>query len=341
MITIDGEAGGGQMLRTALTLSLITDRPFEITEIRGNRPTPGLKPQHLTAVELAADLCDAELSGASQGSESLTFRPGSDWKTTLSADVGTAGSLTLLFDTVLPVASALDEQLSVTATGGTDVKWSPTVGHYRHVKLPLLARHGLQASVTLDRTGFYPAGGGKATLTAEPSTLSPLALDRRGGLDAISVYSKASADLEDSEVAARQAGRAAELLTDAGLPVADAHVAYVETDSTGSALVAAGEYERTILGVDALGEPGLPSEEVAAGAVERFVDLHRAGAVVDPHMADQTMVYLALAGGTVAIPRVTDHVETNLAVIEAFEQPLSLSERGGTHLLEATPEETR
>jgi len=335
MLTIDGEAGGGQMLRTALTLSVITDTPFEMTGIRGDRPTPGLRPQHLTAVELTADLCDADVSDASQGSESLTFRPGSEWETTLTADVGTAGSITLLFDTVLPVATMMDQPLSVVATGGTDVKWAPTIGYYRHVKLPLLARCGLQASVTLDRTGFYPAGGGQATLTAEPTTLSPLALDHRGGLEDVSIYSKASEDLEASEVAARQASHAAELLTDAEFPVTDEHVEYVETYSTGSALVIAGRYQETVVGVDELGEPGLPSEEVAAEAVESFSELHEAGAVVDPHMADQVLVYLALAGGTVRIPRATNHVETNLAVIESFDLPVSISEQDGSSVLTA------
>ncbi|MEF8785710.1 MAG: RNA 3'-terminal phosphate cyclase [Haloarculaceae archaeon] len=326
MLTIDGAAGGGQLLRTALSLSTITDTPFRIDDIRGNRPNPGLRPQHLATVELVADLCDAEVDGAELGADSLTFEPGDTRRTDLSAAVGTAGSLTLLFDTVLPIGVTCDEPICVTATGGTNVKWSPTIEYHQYVKLPLLARYGIDASLTLDRTGFYPAGGGSATLETTPWTRQPVEIDARGSLERVDIYSKASEDLEESSVADRQASHAADLLDDDGFPVSVDDVAYVPSDSPGSSILLRGVYDRTLAGFDELGERGLPSEEVAEAAVAQFLSFHSISAPVDVHMADQLMVLLALAGGRVTIPDVTEHVRTNLELISTFGSDMHLTE---------------
>lgn len=324
MRRIDGSDGGGQVLRTALSLAVVTDTPVRVDDVRGARPTPGLQPQHLATVDLVADHCDADVEGATIGSESVTFRPGATRESSLSVDVRTAGSVTLLFDPLLPIGTRAEEPLEVTATGGTDVKWSPTVGYLRRVKLPLLSRFGLRARVDLERTGFYPAGGGRATLRIEPASLSPVRLDRRGALERVEVYSKASASLSDAEVADRQATQAVERLDEAGFPAVVASVDHVESHSPGSSLLLRGVYEETVLGVDSLGERGTPSEAVADDAVDRFEAVHAGSGAVDPHMADQVLVFLALAGGRVRIHRVTDHVRTNLAVLEAFGSDVSL-----------------
>ncbi|MEF8775974.1 MAG: RNA 3'-terminal phosphate cyclase [Haloarculaceae archaeon] len=338
MLNIDGSEGGGQLLRTALSLAAITETAFRIEEIRGSRPNPGLRPQHLAAVELVATLADAEVDGAELGADSLTFEPGEAWTTDIEVSVGTAGSVTLLFDAVLPVAVSLAEPVRVTATGGTNVKWSPTVEYLRRVKLPLLARFGLDAEVHLARTGFYPEGGGEATLRTTPSSLSPISLTGRGNLDVVEVDSIAAESLADQEVAERQADRAEELLVAADLPAALERVDTVESDCPGSSLLLRGVYAETLLGVDELGEPGRPSEEVAERAVEAFERVHAAPGAVDYHMADQLVIFLALAGGEVRIPGVTDHVETNLEVVRQFGSDLSLTEGDGeAPTLRATP----
>ncbi|WP_302080392.1 RNA 3'-terminal phosphate cyclase [Salinibaculum rarum] len=338
MLSIDGAAGGGQLLRTALSLSTITDRSFRIDDIRGDRPNPGLRPQHLSTVDLVADFCDADVEGAKAGAESLVFEPGSTCHTDLSVDVGTAGSLMLLFDTILPIGVTCDEPICVTATGGTNVKWSPTVEYHQHVKLPLLARYGLEATLELERTGFYPAGGGRATLETTPWTRQPLELDERGSLERVEIYSKASADLEDSDVADRQARHAAKLLDDDGFPVSVEDVAYVPSDSPGSSILLRAVYDRTLAGFEELGERGRPSEEVAEAAVAQFQSVHSSGATVDVHMADQLMVLLALAGGRLAIPEVTDHVRTNLELITTFGSDMHLAgESTDTPTLVASP----
>ena len=139
-VDVDGSEGGGQLLRTALTLSALTERPFEMTGIRANRPSPGLRPQHLACVETVAALTEADVSGASVESDRLAFTPKRPPNGSATVAVGTAGSVTLVFDTVLPLAVGIDAPLRVTASGGTDVKWAPPFDALRRVKLPLLAR---------------------------------------------------------------------------------------------------------------------------------------------------------------------------------------------------------
>ena len=337
MITIDGAGGGGQILRTALSLATITDTPVRIEDIRGSRPDPGLKPQHLTAVELVAEMCDADVDGAEPDAESLTFRPGDTHRRSLRTEVGTAGSITLLFDTVLPIAATSNEPFELTATGGTNVKWAPTIEYQQLVKGPLLAEWGVDATVKLSRTGFYPAGGGEATLGTTPDSLSPIELETRGDLETVEIYSKASEDLAEREVADRQASHAQTELESAGLPAAVRRADYVPTKSTGSSLLLCGVYEQSIVGFDALGERGRTSEAVAEGAVQEFTAFHETDAAVDVFMADQLMPLLALVGGRVRIPAVSAHVETNLDVIRAFGSDLRLDRQADrTAVLEAS-----
>lgn len=338
MITLDGAGGGGQILRTALSLATITDTPVRIETIRGGRPDPGLKPQHLTAVDLVAELCDAEVDGAELEAESLTFQPGDARRTSLQATVGTAGSLTLLFDTVLPIVATYDEPFELTAIGGTNVKWAPTIEYQQLVKGPLLATLGLDATIDRSKTGFYPVGGGEATLRTTPSSsLSPIELETRGELEAVKIYSKASEDLAERDVADRQASHAQDELESAGFPATVQRVDYVTTASTGSSLLLRGVYEQSIVGFDALGERGRTSEAVAEGAVQEFTAFHDTDGAVDVHMADQLMPFLALVGGRVRIPAVSAHVETNLDVINAFGSDMRLDrQEDGTAVLEAS-----
>lgn len=336
MLTIDGRAGGGQLLRTALSLSALTGTAFEMEDVRGERPNPGLKPQHLAAVRTVASLCDAEVSGATADTERLTFEPGALRAVPQDVDIGTAGSVSLLFDAVLPLATQVDAAFDLAATGGTDVKWAPPVGYLRRVKLPLMARFGLACAVDIERTGFYPAGGGRATLHVEPSSLDPLRLAERGPLDRVEVYSKAARALADAEVAERQASRAVDELAEQGLPVADPTVEYVDSPSPGSSILFRAGYRHSLAGFDALGERGKPAEEVAEAAVAELLAFHRGPAAVDVHLADQLVVFLALAGGRVRAPRRTDHLASNLALVNRFGFDVQLADQpDGSVVLEA------
>lgn len=338
MIEIDGARGGGQVVRTAAGLAAVTGRPVRVEAVRGDRPTPGLKPQHVAAVEAVAAACDADLEGAEEDSEALIVRPGRVRGGEFAVDVGTAGSLPLVFDAVLPLAVALPDSLELTATGGTDVAWSPPVEYLRRVKLPLLAGYGFRGSVTVERAGFYPAGGGRATLRLAPSTLAAPDVTDRGSLEAVGIYSTASESLADAEVADRQADAARAELTalPGSVPAVVERAAHVPADSPGSSLVLAAEFERSRAGFTALGERGKPAEEVAADAVADFAAFRAGTAAVDDRLADQLLPVLALAGGRLTVPAVTDHVESQRAVLEAFGADLRIEGGGDRIAVEAT-----
>jgi RNA 3'-terminal phosphate cyclase (ATP) len=345
MLEVDGSDGGGQLLRSALTLSMLDGLAVEIDDVRGDRSEPGLKAQHLAAVETAASVADAEVEGAELGSETVAFEPGGVAGGHYETDIGTAGSVTLLFDTLLPLATAIDEPLSVTATGGTDVTWSPPMAYYRAVKLPLLRQFGLAAAVELDRTGFYPAGGGRATLHLWPSELSPL--DLEGPLEPAGarVYSKAAADLADADVADRGADAATDALADLGIEPVEHRTASVASDSPGSVLVVrldgapvedgTDEGRRPLAGFDAYGAPDKPSEVVATEVTDQVRRFRGGGAAVDAHMADQLLVFLALAGGRVAVPGISDHVATSRELLATFDRPVAVDRSGPTPVLAA------
>ncbi|WP_290819063.1 RNA 3'-terminal phosphate cyclase [Halovivax sp.] len=333
MLELDGGEAGGQFLRTALALAAIDDRPVRLENVRGARSPSGLRHQHLAVVETVAAVCDAEVSGAELGAETVTFEPdvgdgvpGGEY----AVDIGTAGSVTLLFDALLPLATRLDGPLAVTATGGTDVAWSPPLDYHRRVKLPLLGRFGLHAALEGDGRGFYPDGGGRATLRLAPSTLEPIRLVDRGAREAVRLYSTESADLADRDVAHRQAEGALERLDpdEWGLDVRERVETSAESPSPGSALVCRLEFAESLAGVDALGERGKPAERVGEEAADAARRLLAGSAAVDRHLADQLLVFLALAGGRVRIPAVTEHVETSLELLSAFGIELSVEPPG-------------
>ncbi|MGQ3411137.1 RNA 3'-terminal phosphate cyclase [Natrinema sp. LN54] len=327
---LDGSSAGGQFLRTALALSVLENDPVRLEHVRGDRSTPGLRHQHLAVLETLAELCDADVSGGELGSETVEFDPGLEAGTdpagrqrleggSYAVDIGTAGSATLLCNALLPLATILESPLSVTVTGGTDVAWSPPLDYLRYVTLPLLRRLGVEAACEVDRRGFYPDGGGTATLRLAPSRLEPIDLTERGPLEGLRLYTTESESLADRDVAHRQAEGALERLNpEPDLELTKRCETTVESPSPGSALVLRVDHGTGVAGFSALGERGKPAERVgedAADAANRFLE---GAAPVDRHMADQLLVFLALAGGRVRIPAVTDHVETRCALLEAF-----------------------
>lgn len=327
MLELDGSDGGGQLFRSALTLSALTGTPIEMEGIRGSRPERGLRSQHLAVLRTLADVCDASVEGAEVGATAVRFEPDDPTGGRYAATIETAGSLTLLFDAIVPLATAIDRPLRLAATGGTSVAWSPSMPWYRRVKLPLLRRLGVLAAVDVDRPGFYPAGGGQATLMVAPTTPERLSRRDRGPLERARVHSVATDDLAN-EVAERQADRAVERLAAADAPVVERTTRSVSAASTGTALLVALEYDTGVVGTDALGEPGKPAEDVADEAVEAAFDDHGTGATVDAHLADQLVPWLALAGGRVTIPRVTDHVRTHCELVGQFGFDVTIDDDG-------------
>ncbi|WP_049920215.1 RNA 3'-terminal phosphate cyclase [Halobiforma nitratireducens] len=349
---LDGNDAGGQFVRTALTLSVLENEPIRIENVRGNRPTPGLRHQHLAVLETMVELCDADATGVELGAETIEFDPGLEAGSgtdgaaetdtprleggRYEVDIGTAGSVTLLFDAVLPLAGVLESPLRITVTGGTDVKWSPPIDYVRHVKLPLLRQFGLVADCEVDRRGFYPDGGGEVTLRLAPSAIEPVELDERGDPETVRLYSTESESLSEQDVAHRQAEGALERLEWHG--DLERRETTAESPSPGSALVIRvdhavsddGQRRRAgLAGFSSLGERGTPAERVgedAADAANRFLE---GAAPVDRHMADQLLVYLALAGGRVRVPAMTDHVESSLDLLETVGIAATLEEENG------------
>ena len=324
MIEIDGGQGGGGVLRTAIGLALATGRPVRVDDVRGDRPEPGLKPQHVACVDAARQVSDGTVTGDGLGSETVEFIPGSIEGVPVDVDVGTAGSATLVCSTVLPAAAAAEGTVTLHVTGGTDVAWSPPADYFGGVTVAVLRAHGLAAALDVIRRGFYPVGGGTLGLTFGPSTLEPLSLDGRPSADRARIAAVASNDLLDADVADRLARTADERLAEHGLRVVSRGAEYVDSASTGAVVVVRIESAhgstgpRPVAGFSALGEPGVPAEEVATAAVEDLREWTDGSGVVDRHLADQLVPYLALAGGAVRIPEVTDHVESAVSVAREF-----------------------
>lgn len=318
MIEIDGAEGGGQMVRTSLSLSSLNQEPFKIKNIRGSRPNPGLKRQHLEAVKTMQKLTGAEVKGAHLSSEELIFKPNKiSTKSSVETNIGTAGSITLLFDTVLPLAS--EDSLKCIVSGGTDVRWSPTISYYKNVKLPLLREYGVKSDLELAKTGYYPKGNGKAELKLKESSIDEINIEDRGKLERIEIFSKASRNLEKNEVALRQGRSAAKKIRQSyrKAPI-DVKTSYVKSSSTGSTLLIKAIYENSIAGFDVLGQKGKPSEEVASEAVADFEQFQNSDASVDQYMADQLMVFSSVVPISFCISRISEHIETNFNVLEKF-----------------------
>ena len=324
MIEIDGGQGGGGVLRTALGLALATNRAVRVDDVRGDRPEPGLKPQHVACVEAARRVSNGSTSGETLGSETVEFEPGPVDGGTVDVDIGTAGSATLVCSTVLPAAVVAEGTVRVRVTGGTDVAWSPPADYFGGVTVALLRAHGLAAALDTVGRGFYPAGGGRLDLTFGPSSLGPVALDDAPPAKRARVAAVASEDLLDADVADRLARAAGTGLADHGLEVRSRGAEYVAAASTGAVVVIRIETANgpdaahPVAGFSALGEPGVPAEDVGNDAAAAALSWHEGPGVVDGHLADQLVPYLAVRGGSVRIPAVTDHVEHAVSVARSF-----------------------
>jgi RNA 3'-terminal phosphate cyclase (ATP) len=334
MVVIDGSygEGGGQVLRSALTLAALSGQPTRIEHIRAGRSRPGLRPQHLTAVRAAAAVCEARLEGDELGSQAVTFEPaGPPASGSYTFDVaavtrrGSAGSVALLAQTVLLPLALAEGDSDLTLRGGTHVPWAPPAAYLEHVFLPLLERMGVRAQLDLVRWGFYPAGGGEIQVRvggqAEP--LCPIVLSERKELQRI--WGTAAVMNLPSHIPQRMADRARNVLAGAGL-CARVEPLRLHGAGPGAGIFLFAEYtawptgEGVAAGFTAYGRKGLPAERVAEDACEQLLLHHRSGAPADPHLADQLVLPMALADGEsrVRTPRVSRHLLTNVWVVQRF-----------------------
>ncbi len=346
MLEIDGslKSGSGTMLRLSVAFSAITGKPLHMINIRARRSNPGLRPQHLEAVLTAAKLCRARVEGARVGSREITFVPGPIEGGSFRAEIGTAGSISMLIMTILPICLFAKSRVKVLVEkGGTDVRHAPTINYMRYVFLPVLAKMGVRARIRVLRYGYYPKGLGVAELTVEPvrGPLKPLVLEEFGSVVAVKGVSVCTF-LEKRKVADRQAKAAREVLAQEGYD-ADIEVVYDRSNPAqkGSSIVLWAETDKgVILGADAIGELGKPAEAVGREAAEGLLAELRARATADIHMADMLVPYVALAEGRCAYlaRELTDHLDANIWLAErVLGARFKVEELDGLYRIEKLP----
>ncbi|MFK7758577.1 MAG: RNA 3'-terminal phosphate cyclase [Phycisphaerales bacterium] len=318
MIPIDGSTGegGGQILRSALALSMVTARPFCIQNIRANRSKPGLLRQHLTAVNAAAAICNAKISGAELGSDFVSFTPGSVQCGEYSFAIGSAGSTTLVLQTVLPALMVGDEPSTLIIEGGTHNMYAPTVDFLCSSFLPIVERMGPRVHVEIERHGFYPAGGGRIRVQIDPaSLLTPVSIMKRG--EVVEQMATATVAGLSPEIAKRELDVVAEKLqwdTDS-LRLNQLN----DSVGPGNVLSVRIQSEHVTEFFTGFGERGRSAERVAKSTVSQVQHYLHSGAPVWGHLADQLMLPFAMAGaGEFSTCTLTPHSETNASIIQQF-----------------------
>lgn len=319
-IVIDGSIGegGGQVLRTSLALAALLARPCTIHNIRVGRKRPGLRPQHLTSVRALARISAAEVVGAVENATSLIFTPH-----TIRADnyhfcIGTAGSVTLLAAAILPPLLFAPQPSTVVLEGGTHVPFSPVFHYMDEVLLPALRRMGAEVSATLERWGWYPRGGGRCTLRITPCKgLRAFHLPERGRLAKLSlVLGLAGLPLH---IVDREEAHVCSCLQGAGYDL-ERRFEPAPSPGQGNVLFLKGEYGKALAGFSALGRRGRPAEQVAGDICRQWLAFEGTSASVDKHLADQLLLFMALARGDSLLKaeKITSHLLTNINIIEKF-----------------------
>ena len=322
MIEIDGSygEGGGQILRNTIALSTITKKPVKITNIRANRPNPGIKAQHYVAIKSIQELCDAEVEGLEIGSSKITFYPGEIKGGRYRFDIGTAGSITLVFQACILASVQTKKPIKIKLTGGTDVKWSPTWDYFEHIFLPLLHKTGVDVKPHLVKRGYYPKGGGEAEIEIKPiETIKPLKLsdhqefsEVKGIVHIGSLPENISTRIKHTVIKT--------LLKKAFMTSIEIDKSKTLSPGTGVTLWA--ESKDTILGVAVLGEKGVTSEEVGEKAVLNIIREIESGATLDVYAFDQLLPYMVLAckngESSCKIRELSNHASTNMWLLQQF-----------------------
>jgi RNA 3'-terminal phosphate cyclase (ATP) len=347
MIEIQGDMleGGGQIIRTSISLAALTGEDVHITKIRYKRPNPGLQPQHVTGAKALAVLCDAQTDGLMQGSTELHFRPHGHKSGKFRFEVGTAGSIPLILQALMPCIAFAPDRVELELTGGTDVKWSPSIDYVRLIILPMLHLMGYEINLIVNRRGHYPKGGGSvAFLTTPPRNLQSITLTKRD--EVISVEGVSHCVQLPSHVAQRQADAAKKTLTRAGYAEAGVTIETYPRDQdphigSGSGITLVANAQTSVVGADSLGERGKPAEQVGEEAAKKLLEELNSQASLDRHMGDILIPYMAVAEGRseISISQITMHTLTNIHIAEkllhvkfqvngALGQPGSISVKG-------------
>jgi RNA 3'-terminal phosphate cyclase (ATP) len=334
MLEIDGSygEGGGQILRTAIALSALQGKPLRITNIRANRPKPGLAQQHLTGVKALQGMTDAEVEGLRIGSTEIKFSPKAIKPGTRNIDVGTAGSITLILQALLIPSAFSQDEVELRITGGTDVRWSPPIDYVKNVFYPLVEKMGYKAEFQLLARGYYPKGHGKLRARIFPlESIKAIKLTERGGLTSIKgVAHSLNLPCHIVERLAKSAKGAMKGYK------CDIQLECGRDFSTGCGITLWANCENSVLGASSIGEIGKPAEKVGREAGQELLEEIQGEAPLDRHMGDQIIPYMALARGTseVAVRKLTPHLKTNIYITEKIlGNKFHIREKGGRYLV--------
>ena len=329
MLTNDGDMGegGGQILRTSLSLSLCQQRPFRIVNIRARRKKPGLRRQHLVAVQAASAIGRAQVEGAELGSGELTFIPRTLQPGDYRFDIGTAGSTTLVLQAVLPTLITASQPSHLIFEGGTHNPMAPPFDFLQQAFLPLLRRMGARVSARLERAGFYPVGGGILQVDIQPvAQLQALSLPERGrllGVEAVAVLANLPGHIAERELTV--------LRQELALEQSQLHTRYLQAKGAGNALFVVVKSEHVTEVFTSFGQRGVRAESVAGRLVPQVQRYLRAEVAVGQHLADQLLLPLALARGGEFLTLSPDpHTPTNIAVLQRFMDIQVSTERQGS-----------
>lgn len=321
MINIDGAIGGGSVVRIATGLACALGIPVSISNIRVGRSNPGLQAQHLAGVKACAELTNARTKGAKPGSKEIELYPGRICKSQIEVYIPTAGSIGLVLQPIQLACTKSPHKVEVKVSGGaTFGKWAPPISYLARVNFALLKRFGYWSEIEIQKHGFFPKGGAKVKATFHPPSMgTKIEIRKRGRIERIRGYSVASYHLEKPEVAKRQAEAARGILA-SKLAISDSVVQidydYVQAQCPGSGLVLWAICENSIIGADSLGERGKLSERVGGEAARDLIEAIQTGAAIDKYMSDQIIPFLGLYGGIFRYAKLTEHVKTNIKIVE-------------------------
>lgn len=325
MIKIDGGfgEGGGQILRYAAALAAATGDTVEVYNIRANRPKPGLRPQHYSALKIMKNVFGGDIEGLKVGSKRVIIKLGGPKSATLEFDIGTAGSISLIIQSLTPALILADNSSKIKLIGGTDVKWSPTIDYTAYVYRSILSLFGSQLELKVLRRGYYPRGGGIVSIEISPaSKLTGLSLLNRGKIEEILIRSVVS--LLPKHIVDRQVDSIIKEITKSNL-IKLKETLRIEKEvfegeraaGPGTSVLMIGKHSFNIYcGGDAIGERGKPAEKVGEEAFHKFMDWYVSKAFLDAHAGDMIIPFLALAIGksSFTVPRFTKHMESALYV---------------------------
>ncbi|MFT4304243.1 MAG: RNA 3'-terminal phosphate cyclase [Candidatus Woesearchaeota archaeon] len=332
MIELDGSygEGGGQILRTALGLSIITQKPFRLKNIRQNRSEPGLKQQHVSSIKACAEFGNAIIVGNKIGSKQIEFVPRVIKNRQIEINIGTAGSIGLLFQSVMLPLIFTNSEIKI--KGGTDVKWSMPIDYVMNVIKPILEPY-CEMKIICEKRGYYPRGGGEVIFKTVPKFKRidfdnfekfhqfifgnpALNISNFRKLMIIRGVSHASFDLQQNSVAERQAKATELMLRQHG--IVEIERMYSKTESTGSGILLYAVFENNKrIGADVIGEKKIKSEEIGRMCYEKLEKILRQK-IVDEHMQDNLIPLLGLFGGKIKVGEITMHTKSNIKVCEEF-----------------------